>query len=93
MSAIHAALMDSYRMSNAGVMMSNCATHASWTEHAVCQWNEQAHVLSVMKARVARRRHAGFHPLAYAARNMPRGSIGAPPERGAGVYTDRSRAH
>jgi hypothetical protein len=52
-----------------------------------------AHVLSVMKARVAQRRHPGFHPLAYAARSMPHGSIGAPPERGAGVYADKSRAH
>jgi hypothetical protein len=46
-----------------------------------------------MKARVAQRRHAGFRPLAYATRSMPRGSIGAPPERGAGVYADRSEAH
>jgi hypothetical protein len=60
MSAIHAALMSSYRTSNAGVMVSNCAAHVSWTEHAACQWNGQAHVLSIMKARVAQRRHAGF---------------------------------
>jgi hypothetical protein len=39
MSAIHAALMDSYRTSNAGVMVSNCAVHVSWTEHAACKWN------------------------------------------------------
>jgi hypothetical protein len=39
MSAIHAALMDSYRTSNAGVMVSNYATHVSWTEHATYQWN------------------------------------------------------
>jgi NAD dependent epimerase/dehydratase family enzyme len=65
MSAIHAALMGSYRTSNAGVMVSNRATHVSWTEHAAYQWNGQAHVLSVMKARVAQRRHAGFRPLAY----------------------------
>jgi hypothetical protein len=63
------------------------------TEHAAYQWNGQAHVLSVMKARVAQRRHAGFRPLAYSARSMPRGSIGAPPERGAAVYVDRSGAH
>ena len=95
MSAIHAALMGSYRTSNAGVMVSNCAAHVSWTEHAACQWNGQAHVLSVMnaKARVAQRRHARFRPLAYAARSMPRGSIGSPPERGAGVYADRSGSH
>jgi hypothetical protein len=93
MSAIHAALMGSYRTSNAGVMVSNCAAHVSWTEHAVCQWNGQAHVLSVMKVRVFQRRHAGFRLLAHAARSMPRSSIGAPPERGAGVYVDRSGAH
>jgi hypothetical protein len=46
-----------------------------------------------MKARVAQRHHAGFSLLAYAARSMPRGSIGAPPERGAGVYANRSGAH
>jgi hypothetical protein len=38
------------------------------------------------KARIAQRRHASFRPLAYAACSMPRGSIGPPPERGAGVY-------
>jgi hypothetical protein len=55
MSAIHAALMGSYHTSNAGVMVSNCTAHVSWTEHAACQWNGQAHALSVMnaKARVA----------------------------------------
>jgi hypothetical protein len=92
MSAIHAALMGSYRTSNAGVMVSNCAAHVSWTEHAACQWNGQVHVLSFMKARVAQRRHTGFRPLAYAAHSMPHGSIGAPPERGAGVYVVRSEA-
>jgi hypothetical protein len=81
MSAIYAALMGSYRTSNTGVMVSNCATHVSWTEHDTCQWNGQAHVLSVMKARVAQRFHAEFRPLAYAACSMPHGSIGAPPER------------
>jgi hypothetical protein len=84
-SAIHAALMGSYRTSNAGVMVSNCVVHVSWTEHAACQWNGQAHVLSVLKARVVQRRHAGFRLLASATRSIPRGSIGAPPERGAGV--------
>jgi hypothetical protein len=93
MSAIHAALMGSYRTSNAGVMVSNCAAHVSWTEHAACQWNGQAHILSVMKARVAQRRHAEFCPLAYATRSMLRSNIGAPPKRGAGVYADRSGAH
>jgi hypothetical protein len=37
MSAIHAALMGSYRTSNAGVMVSNYVDHISWTEHAACQ--------------------------------------------------------
>jgi hypothetical protein len=75
--------------------MSHCTTHISWTGHAACQWNGQAHVLSVMdaKARVAQRRHARLRPLAYAARSMPCGSIGSPPERGAGVYADRSGSH
>jgi hypothetical protein len=95
MSAIHAALMGSYRTSNAGVMVSNCTAHISWTEHAACQQNGQAHMLSVMNAvaRVAQRRHAGFRLLAYAACSMPRGSIGVLLERGAGVYADRSGAH
>jgi hypothetical protein len=75
--------------------VSNCTTHVSWTEHAACQWNGQAHVLSVMnvKARIAQRRHARFCSLAYAACSMPRDSIGSPPERGAGVYADRSGSH
>jgi hypothetical protein len=75
--------------------MNNCTARVSWTVNATRQWNGQAHVLSVMNAvaRVAQRRHAGFHPLAYAARSMPRGNIDVPPERGAGVYTDRSGAH
>jgi hypothetical protein len=34
------------------------------------------------KARVAQRHHARFRPLAYAARSMPRGSIGSPPVSG-----------
>jgi hypothetical protein len=93
MSTIHAVLMGSYRTSNAGVMVSNCAAHILWTEHATYQWNGQAHVLSARKARVAQRHHAGFCPLAYATRSMPRGSIGAQPEQGAGVYADRSGAH
>jgi hypothetical protein len=81
MSAIHAALIGSYRTSNAGVMVINCAAHISRTEHAACQWNEQVHILSVMKARVAQRRHSGFRPLASATRSMPHGIIGAPPKR------------
>ena len=37
--------------------------------------------------------HARFHPLAYVARSMPRGSIGTPLEHGAGVYADRSGSY
>jgi hypothetical protein len=67
----------------------------SWTEHAACQWNKQAHVLPAMNAEacVAQRHHARFHPLAYATRSMPRGSIGSLPERRAGLYADRSGTH
>jgi hypothetical protein len=70
-------------------------TRISWTEHDAYQRNKQAHVLPAMnaEARVAKRCHARFRPLAYAARSMPRGSIGSPPERGAGVYADRSGTH
>jgi hypothetical protein len=76
-------------------MVNNYAARVLWTVHATCQWNGQAHMLSVMNAvaRVAQRCHVGFRPLAYAARSMPRGSIGVPPERGVGVYADRSGAH
>jgi hypothetical protein len=41
MTAVHAALMGSYRTNNAGVMVSNCMVHVSWTEHATCQWNDR----------------------------------------------------
>jgi hypothetical protein len=85
MTAVHTILIGSYRTSNTRVMVSNYAAHVSWTEHATYQWNGQAHVLSVMKARVAQRRHAGFRPLAYVARGTPHGSIGAPLEQGARV--------
>jgi hypothetical protein len=96
MTAVHAAMIGSNPfLGNVRVMVSKCTAHVSWTEHAACQWNGQAHVLSVMnaKARVAQRRHARFRPLAYATYSMPRGSIGSPPERGAGVYADRSGSH
>jgi hypothetical protein len=69
--------------------------HAAWTGHATYHWNGHAHVLSVMNAKacVAQRLQARFRPLAYAARSGPRGSIGSPPRRGAGVYMIRSRSH
>jgi hypothetical protein len=69
MTAVHATLIGSNPfLGNVRVMVSNCTTHVSWTEHAAYQWSGQAHVLSVMnaKAHVAQRRHARFHPLAYA---------------------------
>jgi hypothetical protein len=56
MIAVHAALIVSNpSLGNTPVMVSNSIAHVSWTEHATCQWNGQAHVLSVMnaKARVA----------------------------------------
>jgi hypothetical protein len=96
MTVVHAVLRGHYPFpGNAGVMVSNCTAHVSWTEYVVCQRNGQAHVLYVMnaKARVAQRRHTRFRSLAYATRSMPRGSIGSPPERGAEVYADRSRSY
>jgi hypothetical protein len=96
MTAVHAALIGSNPFpGNVRVMVSNSTAHVSWTEHAACQWNGQAHVLSVMnaKARVAQRHHARFRPLAYAACSMPCGSIGSPLEWGARVYADRSESH
>jgi hypothetical protein len=63
MSAIHATLMGSYHTSIVGVMVSNRAAYVSWTEHVACQWNGQMHVLSVMKARVAQRRHDRVPPV------------------------------
>jgi hypothetical protein len=69
--------------------------HAVWTGHAAYHWNGQAHVLSVMnaKTRIAQRLHARFRSLAYATRSRPRGSIGSPPGRRAGVYVIRSGSH
>jgi hypothetical protein len=67
MTVVHAALIVSNpSLGNAPVMVSNSTTRVSWTEHTTCQWNGQAHVLSVMnvKVRVAQRRHARFCPLA-----------------------------
>jgi hypothetical protein len=96
MTVVHAALIVSNPfLGNMRIMVSNNMAHVSWSEHAPYQWNGQAHVLSIMnvKARVAQRRHARFRPLAYAARSMPHGSIGSPPERGAGVYADRPESH
>jgi hypothetical protein len=60
--------------------------------HITCQWNEQAARLirNKCRGRAAQRPYVRFRPLAYVTRTMPRGSIGAPPERGAGAHTVRS---
>jgi hypothetical protein len=96
MTAVHAALIvRNPFLGNVRVMVSNSTTHAMWTRRAACHWNGQAHVLSVInaKTRVAQRLYGRFRPLAYATRSKPRGSIGPPPRRGAGVYADRSGSH
>jgi hypothetical protein len=69
--------------------------HATWTGRGACQWNGQTHVLSAINAEtcVAQRLYVRLRPLAYAARSRPRGSIGSPPGRGAGVYAIRSKSH
>jgi hypothetical protein len=66
-----------------------------WTGRAACHWNGHMHVLSVINAkmRVAQRLYARLRPLAYAARSRPRGSIGSPLGRGAGVYVIRRGSH
>jgi hypothetical protein len=60
--------------------------------HTVCQWNGQATRLihNKCRGRVAQRPYVRLHPLAYVTCSVPRGSIGALPGRGAGVYADRS---
>jgi hypothetical protein len=60
--------------------------------HIACQWNGQAARLILNKcgSRVAQRPYARIHSLAYVTCTMLRGSIGAPPERGAEVHTIRS---
>jgi hypothetical protein len=57
--------------------------------HIACQWIGQAVRLTRNKCRgrAAERPYVRFRPLAYVTCNMPRGSIGAPPERGAEAYT------
>jgi hypothetical protein len=56
--------------------------------HIVCQWNGQAARLVHNKCRdrAAQRPYVRLRPLAYVTRTMPRGNIGAPPERGAEAY-------
>jgi hypothetical protein len=57
--------------------------------HITCQWNGQAMRLIRNKCigRAAQRPYARLRPLAYVTGGRPRGSIGAPPERGAEAYT------
>jgi hypothetical protein len=57
--------------------------------HITCQWNRQAVCLIRIKCsgRVAQRPYVRLRSLAYITCTMPRGSIGAPPERGAEAYT------
>jgi hypothetical protein len=60
--------------------------------HTACQWNGQAARLirNKCRSRAAQRPYVRLHPLAYVTGTMPRGSIGASPERGAEAYTVRS---
>jgi hypothetical protein len=56
--------------------------------HITCQWNRQAARLirNKCRGRVAQRSYVRLRPLAYVTCIVPRGSIGAPPERGAEAY-------
>jgi hypothetical protein len=60
--------------------------------HIACQWNGQASrlICDKCKGHVVPRPYVRLRPLAYVTCTMPRGSIGAPPERGAEVHTIRS---
>jgi hypothetical protein len=60
--------------------------------HIACQWNGQAARLVRNKCRghAAQRPYVRLRPLAYVTCTMPRGNIGAPPERGAEAYMVRS---
>jgi hypothetical protein len=57
--------------------------------HITCQWNRQATRLIRNKCsgRTAQRPYVRLCPLAYVTCTLPRGSIEAPPERGAEAYT------
>jgi hypothetical protein len=56
--------------------------------HITCQWNGQAARLirNKCRGRAAQRPYVRLRPLAYVTGSRPRGSIGAPPERGAEAY-------
>jgi hypothetical protein len=53
--------------------------------HIACQWSGQTVRLirNKCRGRVAQWPHVRLRPLSYITCTMPRGSIGAPPERGA----------
>ena len=57
-------------------------------QHITCQWNGQAArlVRNKCRDRADQRPYVKLRPLAYVTRAMPRGNIGAPPERGAEAY-------
>jgi hypothetical protein len=57
--------------------------------YIACQWNGQAArlVRNKCRGRAAQRPYVRLHPLAYVTCTVPRGSIGAPPERAAEAYT------
>jgi hypothetical protein len=57
--------------------------------HIACQWNGQAARLIRIKCRgrATQRPYVRLRSLAYVTDSRPRGSIGSPPERGAGAHT------
>jgi hypothetical protein len=57
--------------------------------HIACQWNGQAARLirNKCRGRTTQRLYVRLRPLAYVTGSRPRGSIGSPPERGAGAYS------
>ena len=57
--------------------------------HIICQWNGQAARLirNKCRGRAAQRPYVRLRPLAYVTGSRPRGSIGAPPKRGAEACT------
>jgi hypothetical protein len=60
--------------------------------YITCQWNGQAAPLIRNKCRghAAQRPYVRLRPLVYVTGSVPRGSVGAPPERGAEVDGVRS---
>jgi hypothetical protein len=58
-------------------------------QHITFQWNGQAvrPISNKCRGRAAQRPYVRLCLLAYVTGSGPRGSIGAPPKRGAGAYT------